>query len=281
MTESDDQGLPLTNPLGLNLAQLAEWAAVVAAFLYGIGWLFFTLLYARFDLSPESVNIGFHYIVVRVGALLASGVVLGYLFLCVYASKFRAEDSGSVWQVRNSTFLVGYFVLQVTVVAVVIFVLDSWRPWEAFSAPLSFFIAIGAIAAGLFFLVLEAGLVLHWSKYKGDSPQILIERPVAMMVVSLLLICVLVGTVVGTARYISDLVYDGKEFSFFGLRLDLVQAVWHDQEVQARLDVGEDACLTLMGIDNGVFSLYDAETNKTIRTSTEAVAIIRAVDGSC
>lgn len=69
-----------------------EGSSVVAAFIYGFGWVLAARFYGKFGVSPEEVGVGFAFLLVRaVFVLVASAVVLGSIW---WALRWLSERVG-------------------------------------------------------------------------------------------------------------------------------------------------------------------------------------------
>ena len=265
---------------GVPWRTLVEGAAVLSAFVYATGWLFFALFFAEFDIAPETAGICFSLFLCERASFSLSARGSGASRVGRSVSVRTCIGSGEI-RLRNGVFVLAFFAMQLLIVTVLVLFANAWRPWRFFDAPWSNVVAAVMVAASVIILGVEASLVLVWSKYRWRADDVVVARPTSLVVVAAVVVCVVVGSLVAGAPRLADRVREGEQFSIFGFRVDRVRVAWADSSVPRRLGLEGQACATLLGSSNGESVLFFASIQRTVLVNSSLVVVSRDLSGTC
>lgn len=269
----------LTLPAGVTFRRIVEAWTALGAVVYVIGWVFFALFYAEFDVTPEQAGITFGFIVVRVVFFVVVAATLTTLTLALFSDRVSRFMGSGQWRMSNRVFLGAFAVTELLVVAILSLGASAWRPWSAAASPWNFLIAsaVAAICVGL--VVLVGYLLL--SEYRGLR-QVVTIPPMATVLIGLTVIGSLVlGPLLVVAPRLAADVRTGGEFAVFGVRINKVRVEWHDPSSPSGLGLDPRLCATVLGKADGTWVLYFAKTRSTLLVDSQDVTLLRPVGRPC
>lgn len=253
---------------------------MIGGILYAAGWIFFALFYAEFDVTPESAGMTFGFIVVRVGILFAAALAV-IVALCFLFPNAAGEFVESNLRLRNTAFLLLWVLVTLLILFTAILVVSSFQPWKAVPFPWSIAAAAGVGLIALAGVVGIAGLLLHFSKYKGLSREVVISGRKVVVSVVVVTCGLLLGALVACAPLLASYVKRGNQFSVFGFRVDRVSVTWADANLGKALGAANGSCGTLLGRSDGDFILYFKKTDQTMTVNTQLLVVQRRPDEGC
>ena len=257
----------------------AQVMAAVGALLYGAGWIFLSIFYAEFDVTPEEVNRNFVFVVSRVGLLvLAASVVIG-LTLIVQAESYRnlVSPSGRV------TFATRTYSISILAAMVVMFsagIVGTYHASGYFRdhAGLKVAILAGGIVLTLVTSVLFVLAMLKIGAFRIGEPTISIRKDPLLLAAMMLIAASIIGLSFVIASRLGNWVAEGNELSVVGFRIDYVAVRSIDNILGADEQSQIHSCLLYLGSNQSVHTLFDHRNQSTIRVPTEAVIIARSRD---
>jgi hypothetical protein len=256
-----------------------EGSSVLAAFIYGFGWVLASRFYGTFGVSPEEVGVGFAFLLVRaVFVLIAGAVVLGSIWGSL---RWLSERVGWL-EVRDPLrYLLACAGLLIGVLATTIGTGD-FLAWVSASVALSAFShSIGDLVRSRVERA-ERERNREASASRGSRSHIRINGALVLRVASwtfgvITLVLVMVAPFVLADR-LADQVRSGKELAasvlprVAGLRVQRVLTSTTDgMPVTASIPAG--SCLSFLGSANEVAVLYDNMRRMTARVPVSRISL--------
>lgn len=269
-------------PDGIKWHHIVEGWLILGGLTYGAGWLFFALLYAEFDVTPEQAGITFQFITTRVSFFLVVATALLLFVIAGFPRRMSEFLQSGEWNVARRLFLLVFSTVQVIIVAVLILGVSAWRPWRAFESPWNLAVATALVVGCAFVVFVEIGVVLSEVNFTAFK-KIYVVRPRVAAFLSVVVVGAFVlGPLLVGAPKIADSVRDGHDFTWFGVRINTVRVAWTDPSVAQRLGLtGSERCAVLLGANDGTLVLYFRATERTVVTAAENVSVALILDRGC
>lgn len=121
---------------GLPLVEAAQLVSLGGLVCYGVAWIYFASLYARFDLQPELAGIGGEYLLVRAAVLVSAALAvaaIAILLSTTISSWLERGRRGKLGIFYWFVFLDAGLIFGVTATAVSLTIDALWHPYLPFS----------------------------------------------------------------------------------------------------------------------------------------------------